>query len=145
MTANDFLPLRKFPIGIESFEKLRNDEFLYVDKSADVYRMATYGRAYFLGRPRRFGKSLLLSTLEAYFLGKKHLFKGLAIEQWEKDWTVYPVLHMDLNARNYINGNSLTEMLNQYLEKWEAEYGDEKKDRQPEERFAYIIEKIYRI
>ena len=144
MTANDFLPLRKFPIGIQSFEKLRNDEFLYVDKSADVYRMATYGRAYFLGRPRRFGKSLLLSTLEAYFLGKKHLFKGLAIEQWEKDWTVYPVLHMDLNARNYINGNSLTEMLNQYLEKWEAEYGDEKKDRQPEERFAYIIEKIYR-
>lgn len=137
-------PLRKFPIGIQSFEKLRSGGFLYADKTAYVYQLATLGVAYFLSRPRRFGKSLLLSTMEAYFLGKKHLFEGLAMEQLETEWNEYPVLHIDLNARNYVNGDSLLGILNQFLEKWEAQYGDEKKDRQPEERFAYLIEKIYR-
>ena len=143
MTANDFLPLRKFPIGIQSFEKLRNDEFLYVDKSADVYRMATYGRAYFLGRPRRFGKSLLLSTLEAYFLGKKHLFKGLAIEQWEKDWTVYPVLHMDLNAEKYDRPEALYGILNDYVAQWERIYGSEDSETTLPLRFKGVIRRAY--
>ena len=77
---------RLLPIGIQSFEKLRSEGFLYVDKTALVYKLANSRLPYFLSRPRRFGKSLLLSTLEAYFQGKKELFKGLAIEQLEKDW-----------------------------------------------------------
>ena len=94
-----------------------------------------------MSRPRRFGKSLLLSTFEAYFQGRKDLFQGLAIEQLEKEWEEYPVLHLDLNARKYEAAADLTAMLNQYLEKWELLYGQEKKDRSPEERFAYVIER----
>ena len=84
-----------YPIGIQNFESLINDGYMYVDKTALVYQMTTTGRYYFLSRPRRFGKSLLISTLEAYFYGKKELFEGLAMEQLEKEWTVYPVLHID--------------------------------------------------
>ena len=84
-----------YPIGIQNFESLINDGYMYVDKTALVYQMTTTGRYYFLSRPRRFGKSLLISTLEAYFSGKKELFEGLAMEQLEKEWTVYPVLHID--------------------------------------------------
>ena len=83
------MPIRKLPVGIQDFTSLIEDGFLYVDKTDLVYRMVTTGKPYFLSRPRRFGKSLLLSTLEAYFLGRKDLFKGLAIEQLEKDWKVY--------------------------------------------------------
>lgn len=88
--------LRKLPIGIQSFEKLRSEGFLYVDKTALVFQLAQAGIPCFLSRPRRFGKSLLLSTFEAYFKGKKELFKGLAIEQLEQNWFEYPVLHLDL-------------------------------------------------
>ena len=102
------------------------------------------GKPYFLSRPRRFGKSLLISTLEAYFRGKKELFEGLAIEQLETKWEVFPVLHLDLNARKYATGEDLVAILNQHLESWEAQYGDEKRDRAPEERFAYVIEQAYR-
>lgn len=90
--------LQKLPIGIQSFEDLRSKGYAYVDKTALIYEMVTRGKPYFLSRPRRFGKSLLISTLEAYFQGKKELFRGLAIEQLEKDWFEYPVLHLDLNA-----------------------------------------------
>ena len=86
-----------YPIGIQNFEKIRKDGYAYVDKTALIYRLATTGTYYFLSRPRRFGKSLLLSTMEAYFKGKKNLFEGLAMEQLEKNWTEYPVLHLDLN------------------------------------------------
>ena len=79
------MPIRKLPVGIQDFTKLREENFLYVDKTALVYRMAVSGNPIFLSRPRRFGKSLLLSTLEAYFLGRKEVFKGLAIEQLEKE------------------------------------------------------------
>lgn len=88
---------KKFPIGIQNFESLRRDGYVYVDKTALMYKLVTTGRYYFLSRPRRFGKSMLISSLSAYFQGKKELFKGLAIEQLEQDWTVYPVLHLDLN------------------------------------------------
>ena len=132
--------MRKLPIGIQTFDKLREGNFLYVDKTAMVYQIANVGKPYFLSRPRRFGKSLLLSTFEAYFQGRKELFQGLAIEQLEKEWEEYPVLHLDLNARKYETAADLTAMLNQYLEKWELLYGQEKKDRSPEERFAYVIE-----
>ena len=103
-----------------------------------VHQLVQNGKYYFLSRPRRFGKSLLISTLEAYFQGKKELFDGLALEH------EYPVLHLDLNARNYVDTESLPAILNQHLEAWEALYGNEKKDRAPEERFAYLIEKISR-
>ena len=84
-----------YPIGIQNFESLRQDGYIYVDKTELIYQLVKTGRYYFLSRPRRFGKSLLISTLEAYFLGKKELFEGLAIEKLEKDWLEYPVLHLD--------------------------------------------------
>ena len=136
--------MRKYPVGIQNFEKLRRDGYCYVDKTELIYRLASDGGYYFLSRPRRFGKSLLISTLEAYFEGKKELFEGLAIEKLEKEWTVSPVLHLDLNARKYDTPEALVAIINQHLEVWEALYGNEKKDRAPEERFAYIIEKAYR-
>ena len=134
--------MRKYPVGIQSFEELRKGNYVYVDKTALIYRLVESGKYYFLSRPRRFGKSLLVSTLEAYFLGKKELFGGLAMERLEDEWAEYPVLHVDLNTKKYENHSSLDEILNQHLEKWEAVYGDEKNDRSPEERFSYIIEKI---
>lgn len=131
--------MRKLPIGIQTFAEIREENYLYVDKTAFVWRIANTGKPYFLSRPRRFGKSLLLSTFEAYFEGKKELFKGLAIAGLEKEWKKYPVLHLDLNAKKYVNSDDLFAILNQHLEKWETVYGDEKKDRSPEERFSYII------
>ena len=132
-----------YPIGIQNFESLRKDGYLYIDKTALIYQMITTGRYYFLSRPRRFGKSLLLSTLEAYFQRKRELFEGLALEQLEKEWTEYPVLHMDLNARYYKDTAALESILNEYLERWEALYGTEKQGRALEERFTYIIEQAY--
>lgn len=134
---------RLYPVGIQNFEKIIKGNYIYVDKTELLYNLAKTGKYYFLSRPRRFGKSLLISTLEAYFSGKRELFKGLAMENLEKDWTVYPVLHMDLNTRNYNNREALLGILNQTLEEWEAVYGDEKKDRVPEERFMYIIKRAY--
>ena len=132
-----------YPIGIQNFEKIRRDGYFYVDKTALVYRLAKSGSYYFLSRPRRFGKSLLLSTLEAYFEGKKELFAGLAIEQLEKDWGRYPILHLDLNARQYENIGSLLEELNKYLEIWEQAYDSPFGDRKPEERFFQVIRRAY--
>lgn len=138
---NNMEQIRKLPIGIQTFDKLREGGFLYVDKTAMIYQIASTSTPYFLSRPRRFGKSLLISTFEAYFQGRKDLFQGLAIEQLETKWEQYPVLHLDLNARKYETAADLTAMLNQYLEKWELLYGQEKEDRSPEERFAYVIER----
>ena len=135
--------LRKLPIGIQTFADIRQGNYLYVDKTALVWLIANTGKPYFLSRPRRFGKSLLLSTFEAYFEGKKELFEGLAIEKMETEWKKYPVLHLDLNAKKYETPADLIAMLNQTLEKWEIVYGNEKKDRSPEERFAYVIERAY--
>ena len=134
---------RKLPIGIQSFEKIRNGNYLYVDKTELVYRLAVSEIPYFLSRPRRFGKSLLISTLDAYFQGRKELFQGLAIEKLEHDWLTYPVLHLDLNARKYETEADLEAILNQYLEMWEAVYGDEMKLRAPEERFFYVIRRAW--
>lgn len=134
------MALQNLPIGIQNFEKIRTDNYLYVDKTALVYAIATTGNYYFLSRPRRFGKSLLLSTLHAYFDGKRELFDGLAIAGLEKEWVKYPVLHLDLNTRNYKDADALPGILNEYLEKWEALYGDAKRERVLEERFSYVIE-----
>ena len=102
---------RLLPIGIQDFEKLRRDGYVYVDKTEFVYKLAHTKCPYFLSRPRRFGKSLLISTLEAYFLGKKDLFKGLAIEKLEKDWFEYPVLKFDFNGQNYSNTDALNRII----------------------------------
>ena len=90
--------VRKLPIGIQSFDKLRTENYLYVDKTKFIYQMAYQGVPYFLSRPRRFGKSLLLSTFKAYFEGKKELFRGLAIEKLETEWKEHPVLHFSSNV-----------------------------------------------
>ena len=112
-----------YPIGIQDFEKLRDSGYVYVDKTALVYKLASEGSYYFLSRPRRFGKSLLLSTLEAYFSGKRELFRGLAIEKLESEWAKYPILHLDLNTENYRERGSLERRLNNTLLLWESRYG----------------------
>lgn len=130
---------RKLPIGIQNFEKLRSEGFMYVDKTAFVFRLAQAGVPCFLSRPRRFGKSLLLSTLEAYFKGKKELFKGLAIEQLEQNWYEYPVLHLSLNAEKYDSRERLEKMLELQLEKWEEMYGVDKGTMTYSGRFSTVI------
>jgi hypothetical protein len=110
------------PIGIQDFEKLRKENYLYVDKTALMHRLVSTGSYYFLSRPRRFGKSLLISTLKAYFLGKKDLFEGLAVEQLEQKWTVHPVLHLDLNTAKYKEQGKLNEVLNNALSQWKEIY-----------------------
>ncbi len=114
--------MRKLPIGIQTFEEIRRDGYLYVDKTALVYQIVTVGKPYFLSRPRRFGKSLLISTFEAYFEGRKDLFQGLAIERLETKWEQYPVLHLDLNAERYDTKEALEQMLSRNLSLWEDRY-----------------------
>lgn len=86
-----------YPIGIQNLEDIRRGGYVYVDKTALIYKLASTGKYYVLGRPRRFGKSLLISTIEAYFQGKKELFDGLAVASLEKNWIEYPVLHLDFS------------------------------------------------
>ncbi|MEE1317213.1 MAG: AAA family ATPase, partial [Prevotella sp.] len=133
----------KYPIGIQNFGEIRRDGYVYVDKTALVYKMVSEGKYYFLSRPRRFGKSLLMSTIEAYLSGKKELFEGLAIETLEQEWIEYPILHMDLNSREYKDESSLEAELNRHLEGWEKIYGDNYKDRATEERFLHVIDNAY--
>ena len=143
---------RKLPIGMQSFKDLREKNFLYVDKTAYIFRLVNTNKVYFLSRPRRFGKSLFLSTLAAYFLGQKELFKGLFLEQAEKEltmqenrsaWQEYPVLYLDFNTGNYGIPEDLTFNLNNHLCKWEKLYGVECSEQTPALRFAGIIERAY--
>ena len=112
----------KYPIGIQSFEKIIEDGFVYVDKTALIYKLTHEGNIYFLSRPRRFGKSLLVSTLENYYLGRKELFKGLDIEKMETEWNTYPVFHVDFNGSDFTQEGVLEIMLEDYVEKWEKQY-----------------------
>lgn len=137
------MALQNLPIGIQNFEKIRKDGYLYVDKTALVYQLATTGSYYFLSRPRRFGKSLLLSTLQAYFEGKKELFEGLAIFTLEKKWDKHPVLHLDLNTQKYESTEALEELLNNALSQWEELYGTRNTERSLSLRFQGIIERAY--
>lgn len=131
----------KYPIGVQDFEKLRRDGYIYIDKTALIYEIATHGNCYFLARPRRFGKSLLLSTIETYFLGKKELFKGLAIEKMEQDWVEHPVLHLDLNTGLYTQEHGLEEILNITLNAWESIYGKADDELTPATRFYGVIKR----
>src|SRR5574344_2918704 len=131
----------KYPIGIQNFESLIQDGYVYVDKTALIYQLADTGRYYFLSRPRRFGKSLLISTMVAYFSGKRELFKGLAIEKLEQKWTKYPILHLDLNTAKYDTKESLDNVLNDALSAWEKCYGTSPPEVTPELRFKGIVQR----
>ena len=115
----------KYPIGIQAFDCLREEGYQYVDKTEMIYALTHQGKVYFLVRPRRFGKSLLVSTLKNYYLGKKELFKGLAIEQMEKEWTAYPVIHLDLSCGKYYSLENAKIILDNILKVEEQKYGIE--------------------
>ena len=112
----------KYPIGIQTFENIIKENYVYVDKTDMVYSLANEGKIYVLSRPRRFGKSLLLSTLRAYFEGKKELFKGLKIETLEKEWMQHKVFHFDFNGENFTQPETLSNCLDVYLTRWEMEF-----------------------
>ena len=128
-----------YPIGIQNFEKIRRDGFFYIDKTALIYSLVKTGSYYFLSRPRRFGKSLLISTLEAYFEGKKELFEGLAIEKLEKDWISYPVIHLDLNAKEFDSEADLIRLVDRQLLVYESLYGSCSSDETIDDRFVTLI------
>ena len=133
----------KYPIGMQSFDQIREMGFVYVDKTDMVYRLATEGKIYFLSRPRRFGKSLLVSTLKHYFLGHKELFQGLAIESLEKDWLEYPVFHIDFNGTDFTRPGSLLSVLEGYVATWEHDYGASPYQEDLGKRFAYVLKQVH--
>ena len=118
----------KYPIGIQSFEQIIEDGYAYIDKTDLVYKLTHEGKIYFLSRPRRFGKSLLVSTLKNYFLGRKELFKGLKIDSLEKEWKVYPVFHVDFNGSNFTKQGILENRIASYVSDWEKQYSLEAGD-----------------
>ena len=131
--------IHQFPIGIQTFEKIRNQGLVYVDKTALIYQLTHKSTYAFLSRPRRFGKSLLLSTLRAYFEGQRELFEGLAIAELEKDWNSYPVLHMDLTGADYHDPDALKNRLHSTLGRWEEIYGANAYDASIGDRFMGVI------
>ena len=133
-----------YPIGIQSFEEIRNGGYVYVDKTAIIYRLTSTGKYYFLSRPRRFGKSLLVSTMEAYFSGRKELFEGLAMASLEKDWVSYPVLHLDLTGAAYLSIDELYSKFNSFLSRYEERYDICTGERVASVRFENIIDVAYR-
>ncbi|UTC76866.1 ATP-binding protein [Treponema sp. OMZ 799] len=148
----DFDFSRKIPIGVQSFEVMRNDKFLYVDKTPFLFKLAHSNRVYFLSRPRRFGKSLFLSTLRSYFLGQKELFTGLYIEKAEEKraeiektdaWIEYPVLYLDFNTKYYKNEEALLTIINLHLDDWEKLYSITKTSGSIEDRFKSIVTTLY--
>lgn len=135
--------MKKLPIGIQSFESLRKDGYLYVDKTQAVFDLAHDGKYFFLSRPRRFGKSLLLNTLKAYFEGRKDLFEGLKIMELEHDWKQHPVLHLDLNTGDYTSVEGLWSMFNRHVSNWEKQYGITPSVEQLPDRFANLIYSLH--
>lgn len=136
----------RYPVGIQSFAAIRERGFLYVDKTALIHRLISSGKYYFLSRPRRFGKSLLLSTIESYYLGRRELFKGLAIDSLTDDWEAHPVLHLDLNSEEYEDYESLRNKLSFELSQWELKYGVETLPQTSlSSRFSMVISKAYEI
>ena len=130
-----------YPIGIQNFEKIRRDGYCYIDKTSKIYELVKTGSYYFLSRPRRFGKSLLISTLEAYFQGKRELFEGLAMQELEKEWKKYPILHLDLNIAKFDTPDSLSDILNRNLVEWEGLYGSDPAEVSLSLRFAGVVKR----
>lgn len=135
----------KYPIGVQSFAKLRESGYTYVDKTKYIEKLITKGNCFFLSRPRRFGKSLLLSTIEAYYQGRRDLFEGLSISRGDHDWQPHPVLHIALNAWEYDSPESLLQKFSYDFERWEKLYGTERQTAPHSERFIYIIEQAYAV
>lgn len=132
-----------FPIGIQDFAKIREAGFVYVDKTASIYRLVTEGTVCFLSRPRRFGKSLLVSTLKYYFQGKKELFQGLAIDSLEKEWAAYPVFHLDFCGSNYTQPHTLDAVVEETIAGWESQYGKDPVYTDWGRRFAYVLKQAH--
>ena len=145
MESGEIMNTRKLPIGIQDFEDIRKGQYIYVDKTEYVYNLVHMGKPYFLSRPRRFGKSLFLSTLRCYFEGKKELFKGLKIEELEKNnvdsWQKYPVFYFDFNKDEYKRAVALEDVLIVHLERWESEYDVDPGDHSLAARFQELIVK----
>ena len=138
------MALKLYPIGIQTFERIRKEDKLYIDKTEYIYRMAhTSGTYFFLGRPRRFGKSLLVTTMQSYFEGKKELFKGLAIENLEKEWTEYPVLHFDMSGGKHMDKEQLEEYLDYRLQEEEKKWGVTKPVKGANNRLIDLINTAY--
>ena len=135
--------MMKYPIGIQSFDKLREDGYVYVDKTELIYRLVTTGNIYFLSRPRRFGKSLLVSTLKCYFQGRKELFKGLAIDKLENKWEEYPVFHLDFNGTDFTKAGNLELKLEGYVSSLEETYGKDSVSQTLGDRFAYVLRRAH--
>ena len=139
-------PMRLYTAGIADFEKVRQNNRIYVDKTDLVYQMTHESDFVFLSRPRRFGKSLLCSTLKYYFQGRKDLFEGLAIAELEKDWKQYPVLHLDMSAcKNQPNTNEITRALENALKEYEELYGRDETETSPGKRFMGIIKRAHKM
>ena len=133
----------KYPIGIQNFGEVRRDGYVYVDKTALMHKLVAEGKYYFLSRPRRFGKSLLLSTLEAYFQGEKELFEGLAVAKLEDKWERHPIFHLDLNTEKYDTVEALENKLNLALSNWEAKYGSNPNEKSLSTRFEGVIGRTF--
>ena len=131
----------KYPIGIQTFERIRKDDYIYVDKTDLIYKLVKGGSIFFLSRPRRFGKSLLISTLKAYFQGRKDLFEGLAIDSLETEWNEYPVFHIDFNGEDFTQPFILNKRLESFVSECEREYGKDEFKETLGERFCSVLEK----
>lgn len=134
---------RLYPLGIQTFSEIRRRDMLYVDKTEYVYRMASSGKFFFLSRPRRFGKSLLVSTFQSYFEGRKELFKGLAIEKFEHEWTEYPVLHFDMSGGKHLDKEQLNRYLLSVLTENENRFGIKADAIDPNIRLMNLIKSLY--
>ena len=134
----------KYPIGIQSFDKIINEGYVYVDKTDLIYRLVKSGTIYFLSRPRRFGKSLLISTLECYFQGRKELFRGLAIDKLETEWAEYPVFHIDFNEGDFTIGGTLEKKIEEYVADWEKVYGRSDTAQTIGRRFMYVLAQAHK-
>ena len=137
------MALRLYPLGIQTFSEIRRRDMLYVDKTEYVYRMASSGKFFFLSRPRRFGKSLLVSTFQSYFEGRKELFKGLAIEKLEHEWTEYPVLHFDMSGGKHLDKEQLNRYLLSVLTENENRFGIKADAIDPNIRLMNLIKSLY--
>ena len=138
---------RNLPIGIQSFEKIIENQNLYVDKTDHIYRLVKTNVPYFLSRPRRFGKSLLLSTMKAYWEGKKELFHGLKIAELEKNnpdaWQAYPVFYLDFNRANFADKGTLEAIIEVQLLEWEKQYGETTKEAPLGARFGQLLKMAF--
>ena len=128
-----------YPVGIQTFSEIINEGYLYVDKTRILYDLVKNNKYIFLSRPRRFGKSLLISTIEAYFQGRKELFEGLAVSLLEKDWSAYPVIRFDLSGESYERPDKVVKRLNVILSRYEEIYGSNSVEETPAARFGGLI------